>query len=154
MSDLCEFFLTIALLPSQHSPRTPFTIAITAQSPTISVGSEVWIKVSITNRSNTSLDDSGGFTYDGIDPNLQFDVRDGDGKSVPKRKVQHRELTAGQAVNRSIPAGQTFTQDQRVSAIYDMSKPGKYLIQVSRRASDNPKDGEIRSKPITVIVVP
>ena len=81
-------------------------------------------------------------------------MRDERGKLVPKRTYPHPELRTGYPVNRSISPGQTFTQEQRVSAEYDMRKPGKYTIQVSRRASDNPKDGEIKSNLVTVTVTP
>ena len=138
----------------QITSAVPFTIALSVDKPTVTKGAEVWVKVAVTNKSSLDLDDSGGFTYDGLDPNFQFEVRDKSGKSVPKRTYPHPELTTGQAVNRTIAPGETLTSDQRVSAVYDMRKPGKYIIQVSRRASDNPKDGEIKSNRITVTVLP
>jgi hypothetical protein len=144
---------TVALCQQSNNP--PFKIAITAESPTVVAESDVWIKVSLANNSNHDLDDSGSYlTEINLDPNFRFEVRDEHGKLIPKRTYPHPELRTGYPVNRSISPGQTFTQEQRVSALYDMRKPGKYTIQVSRRASENPKDGEIKSNLVTVTVTP
>jgi len=51
---------------------------------------------------------------------------------------------------RIIARGETLTQEQRVSALYDMRKPGKYEIQVWKR---NP-DYDIKSNIVTVTVTP
>jgi len=47
-------------------------------------------------------------------------------------------------------AGETITQPQPVSALYDMRKPGKYTIQVWRR---NP-EYDIKSNIVTITVTP
>jgi len=157
MKTISCVLLLVAFALGQKAPkdRAPFTITIAAQEPTVVAGSAVWIRVSIRNLSKSGLDDSGGFTYDGIDPNLRFDVRDENRGPVPRRKQLHKGLwVAGEPVNRTIAPGETFTQEQQVSARFDMRKPGKYFIQVFRRASDNPKDGEIGSNMVTITVVP
>jgi hypothetical protein len=41
-----------------------------------------------------------------------------------------------------------------VSRLHDMSRPGQYVIQVSRYVSDNLKDGVLKSNIITVTVTP
>ena len=147
--------LFVTLTFCQQSNNPPFEIVITAESPMFVAESEVWIKVSLTNTSYQDLDDSGSH-FSGIDwdPNFRFEVRDERGKIGSKKNVPHPELRTGNPVNRSISSGQTFTQEQRVSALYDMRKPGKYTIQVSRRASDNPNDGEIKSNIVTITVTP
>ena len=146
------FLLLINLTLCQQSNNPPFKIAITAGSPTIVAESDVWIKVSLTNNTNHDLDDSGGYVSGiDLDPNLRFEVRDERGKLVPKRTYPRPELRPGYPVNRTIAPGQTFTLEQRVGALYDMRKPGKYSIQVSRSVSDNPKD-DIKSNIVTVTV--
>ncbi len=148
-----SLLLSIALTLSQQPNKPPFRIAITAESPSIVAGADVWIKVSITNTSNQDLDDSGGFSdTTRLDPNLQFDVRDESGKLVPKRTYAHPELDTGMPINRSISPGQTLTQEQRVSALYDMRRPGKYVIQVSREIPKRLRGGTIKSNTITVSV--
>jgi hypothetical protein len=143
------FFLAVSLALCQQSNNPPFKIAISADSSTVVAESDVWIKVSLTNTSNQDLDDSGGyFTGIDLDPNFRFEVRDERGKLVPKRTYPHPELRTGYPVNRSISPGQTFTQEQRVSVLYDMREPGKYTIQVWRR---NP-EYDIKSNIVTVTV--
>ncbi len=132
----------------------PFKIAITVENPTLVAGADVSIKVSLTNTSNQGAPE--GVMYkDGIelDSTFRFEVRDEHGKLVPKRTYPHEELRTGKVIFRTISAGETITQEQRVSALYDMRKPGKYTIQVSRGVSDNPKD-DIKSNVVTVTVTP
>jgi hypothetical protein len=133
----------------------PFTIRIEAGKPEVKSGSEVWIKVHLINTGDRDLDMSGGFSDStGLDPNYHFDVRDDRGKLIPRRVYPHPELDTGKPVNRTVKPQQSFTEDQRVSALYDMRRPGKYIIKVSRRASDNPKDGRIESNALTITIVP
>jgi hypothetical protein len=148
------FCLSVGLALCQQSNNPPFKIAITAESPTVVAGSDVWIKVSLTNTSNQDLDDSGSWiTGMPLDPNFRFEVRDEHGKLVPTYFRPKMGYT-GRPLNRTISPGQNITQEQLVSALYDMRKPGKYIIRVFRRASDNPKNGEIKSNIITVTVIP
>jgi len=139
------------LLFAKQSNNPPFKIAITTESPTVVAESDVSIKVSLTNTSNQDVNE--GVMYkDGInlDSTLRSDVRNEHGKLVPKRTYPHEELRTGSVIFRTIRAGQTLTQEQRVSSLYDMRKPGKYTIQVWKR---NP-DYDIKSNIVTVTVTP
>ncbi len=139
------------MLFAKQSNNPPFKIAITTESPTVVAESDVSIKVSLTNTSNQDVNE--GVMYkDGInlDSTLRSDVRNEHGKLVPKRTYPHEELRTGSVIFRTIRAGQTLTQEQRVSSLYDMRKPGKYTIQVWKR---NP-DYDIKSNIVTVTVTP
>nr|MDQ3821593.1 hypothetical protein [Acidobacteriota bacterium] len=117
-------------------------------------GSDVWIKVSLTNTSDQDVYEGVGYADGiGLDSTFRFEVRDEHGKVIPTYPPPKTGYT-GRPLNRTISPRQTLTQEQVVSALYDMRKPGKYTIRVSRRASDNPKDGEIKSNIITVTVIP
>jgi len=132
------FFLVVSFALCQQSNNPPFKIAITAEDSTIVAGAEVSIKVSLTNTSNQDVYE--GVMYKdgiGLDSTFRFVVRDEHGKLVPKRTYPYEELRSGKVSFRTIAAGQTLTQLQPVSALYDMRKPGKYTIQVSRGASDH-----------------
>jgi hypothetical protein len=147
--------LTVVLAFAQQADKPPILIAIVAENKMVPAGSDVWINVSVTNASNQNLDDSGGFSdRTGLDPNLQFDVRDGSGKLVPKRTYPHPELETGKPVNRAIPPGETLSQEQRVSALYEMTHPGEYTVQVSRRLPEALGGGIIESNKITITVKP
>ena len=135
--------------------RTPFTIEISAEQQVVKVGSEVSLKVRLTNTSKRVMDCSATISnMTGVDPNYVFDVRDDANNAVPLRVFAHPELATGQPVSRSLKPGESFTDEEEVSRVLDMSRPGHYTIQVSRRVSDNKKDGSIKSNTITVTVEP
>jgi len=135
--------------------RAPFTIEISTEQPVVKIGSEVSLKVRLTNTSKRVMDCSATISnMTGVDPNYVFDVRDDANNSVPPRVLEHPELATGQPVSRSLKPGESFTDEEEVSRLLNMSRPGRYTIQVSRRVSDNKKDGSITSNAITVTVEP
>ncbi len=145
------FLLSVSFALCQQLNNPPFKIAITTEKSTFVASSDVLIDVSLTNTSNQDVNE--GVMYkDGIslDSTFRFEVRDEHGKLVPKRTYPHEELRMGKVIFRTIRAGQTLTQPQPVSALYDMRKPGKYTIQVWRR---NP-DYDIKSNIVTITVTP
>ena len=143
------FSLALCQHPNQrHKP--PFKIAISAVSPIVVTESEVYIKVSLTNTSDHDVNEGVAYVRD-LDSTFRFEVREEHGKLVPKRTYPHPELgTPGSVTFRTIARGETLTQEQRVSALYDMRKPGKYKIQVWKR---NP-DYDMKSNVITITVIP
>jgi hypothetical protein len=145
------FLLSISFALCQQPNNPPFKIAIKAESPIVVAGSEVQIKVSLTNTSNQDVYE-GAMYKDGIglDSTFRFEVRDKNGKLVRKRIYPHEELRTGSVKFRTISAGETYIQEQVVSSLYDMRKPGKYTIQVWRR---NP-DYDIKSDIVTITVTP
>jgi hypothetical protein len=152
MTLLYCFFLIVSFAFGQQPSQPPFKIVITAEKPTIVAGSEVSINVDLTNTTNQDVTE--GVMYkDGInlDSTLRFEVRDEHGKLLPKRSFPNEELRTGSVVFRTIRAGQTLTQPQAVSMLYDMQKPGKYTIQAFRRVSKDPKD-DIKSNIVTVTI--
>ncbi|MGA9056701.1 MAG: hypothetical protein WB763_09360 [Terriglobia bacterium] len=146
------------LAPCQdRQARKPFTIAISAGSSATKAGSSVDINIRLTNNSSEPLDCSGSF-YDltGQDSNFIYEVRDEHGRMVSKRAYPHPELAAGKAIlGRTIRPGESITESQDVGRIYDMTKPGKYVIQVSRPVSfTNQKAGVVKSNKATITVAP
>ena len=142
--------LSVGLAVSQQSSM-PFKIEISAESSTIVAGDDVTIDVSLTNTSDQIV--SEGAMYEGgieLDSTLRFEILDEHGNPVPKRHYPHEELRTGNVRFRDIKPGDTITQHQRVSTLYDMREPGKYTIQVWRR---NP-DYDIKSNIVTVTVTP
>ncbi len=145
---------TVAFAGNQAA-KAPFTIELSTDQPAVKAGSEVSIKVHLTNTSKRVLDCSGTISnLTGVDPNYVFEVRDEGNSAVPLRVYEHPELATGQPVSRSLKPGESFTDEQEVSRLIDMSRPGKYSIQVARRISDDKKDGVIKSNAITVTVTP
>jgi hypothetical protein len=150
--------LASSALPAvtQDAASKPSTIVISTEKPTVKAGSAVWIKVQLTNNSSEDLDLSGSVSdLTGLDSNLKFEVRDDLGKSAPKRVYKHPELAGGTAnLDRILKPGQSDTEEQNISRLHDMTQPGKYVIRVSRRLSNNPNDGVVKSNTVTVTVTP
>ena len=145
------FCLIVSLALCQQSNNPPFKIAITAENSTVVAGTDVSIKVSLTNTSDHDV--YGGIMYErgNLASIFRFEVRDEHGKLVPKRTYPHPELGFPGSVEFSnISRGETWTQNQEVSALYDMRKPGKYTIQVWKRDPDY----DIKSNIVTITVTP
>jgi hypothetical protein len=154
MTAFYGLLMVVSLALWQQPNQPPFKIAIAVESSTVPVGSEVTLDVSLTNTSNQDVSE-GAMYMDatGLDSTLRFEVRDERGKIIPKRTYPHPELATGSVKFRTIAVGQTLTQRQIVSALYDLRKPGKYAIQGFRRISDNPND-DIKSNVVTITVTP
>jgi len=82
---LCLTYAIPALAQTRPG-KQPFTLVVEAESAEAKAGSDVWLKVSLTNNSGRDLDMSGGVNLSiGLDPNYSFEVRDDRGSLVPKR---------------------------------------------------------------------
>jgi hypothetical protein len=133
----------------------PLAITISTDKAEVKAGSDVWIKVHLTNTSSREIDLSANINdMIRVDPNYVFDVRDASGNPVPKKVHKHPELATGHAVFRSLKPGESVTDEQDISGLDDLSQPGQYAIQVSRRTSDKEKDGLVKSNTITITVTP
>ena len=142
-------------LAAQNAVEQPFMISITAPSPIVKAGSDVWINVRLTNHSHIDLNESGSISsMTGLDPNLAFDVRDTLGNLTAKRVYEHPELATGKPINRFLKPGETLMEQQNIAGVYDMSKPGKYVVQVSRALSEGEQRGVVKSNKVTIAVTP
>jgi len=153
MHTLFCFLLLVNLALSQQPNQAPFKVVVAVENSTVVAGSDVAVDVSLTNTSNQDVSEGVMYKGTGIDSTLRFEVRDGNGKLVPKRTYPHPELATGSVKFRTISVGETLTQHQTVSALYDLRKPGKYTVQVFRRSSANPDD-DIKSNIVTITVTP
>ncbi len=139
-----------------HAIYTPFTLVISSEAKSVKVGSAVEIKLSLTNDSAQDIDASANISdLTGVDPNFIFEVRDAAGMLVAKRRYEHPELATGHAMlNRVIKPGKTLEETADIGRLYDMSRPGEYNIQASRRSSENEKDAVVKSNKIRITVTP
>ena len=138
------------------SAKSPVTIVITTEQLKVKAGSTVSIKVRLTNTSNQPLDASGSFSdLTGLDSNFLFEVRDNQGHLVAKRVYPHPELAGGHAIlDRIVKPGETLAEDQDISRLYDMTKPGKYMIQASREIPKEMGGGVVKSNVVSLTVTP
>jgi len=131
--------------------QAPFTLTISAES-VVKAGSQVALKVRLTNTSNRPMNTSSQY-IGGVHSGYLYDVRDGAGNLIEKKA--HKE--SDEPIMGSLRLGKLKPSESRdegtlVSDVYDMSRPGTYTIQLSLPISNDPKDGVVKSNPITVTV--
>ena len=147
--------LAIADYSSAQSDAKPFSLTLATKEPTVKAGASVWVTVQLKNTSNDDIDESGSInSMTGADPNFVFNIRDEAGKMKQKKVHKHSELASGKPFNRTIHPGETFEEEQDVSRLFDMSEPGKYVIQVYRRATDDGRGAVVKSNTLTITVTP
>jgi len=147
---------TVVAFGQNRNPKEPFTIAIKAETPIVKAGSAVIVNGRLTNISNRPIVASGCYCGpSGLDSYLAWEVRDVEGHSVAKKIYPHPELATSSAIlDRIIKPGESLAGSQDISRLYDMSRPGEYVIQASRPTSDAQDTQIVRSNSVTVTVIP
>ena len=140
----------MAASASGQTVKPPYSITISASEPTVVAGSDVYIRIKLTNISDKVVDCSDGYEGDS-NVSYQYDVRDENGRSIRKPDI-HPELMPGDLKMCSFGPGKTHESSVLVSWLYDFGKPGKFTVQVSRRVSNDRKD-DVKSNVITIAVV-
>jgi hypothetical protein len=65
---------------------------------------------------------------------------------------EHPEITSGHAVFRTVKPGESVIDSEAIGRLFDMTKPGKYVIQVSRRIADGGNERVVKSNKIILTV--
>jgi hypothetical protein len=161
---LCLFCMAWMFI-SVQSAESPLVVTISAEAPATNIGpesyavkagSDVFINVRLTNTSKRSLrlgDDTDSRT--GVDFCNRYEIRDSSGGVAVKRTIQHPEIGStghGWPARIIEPTENLTVASDRISGLYDLTKPGKYTIQVARNPCGNPKEGEVKSNLITLTV--
>ena len=146
------FALGLGGVDAQSSGLQPFTIEISAVSPSVKAGQAVDIKLRLTNTSSHEIDASSVWERWGTDMAYEYDVRDASGK-LHKRKSHDGPIMASSRKHILKP-GESIEETNQLSEAYDMSQPGQYVVQYSRRISQRVKDGIVKSNKITITVNP
>ena len=123
---------------------------------TVKTGSEVFITVHLTNTSKKNL----AFGYDadsrtGVGFAHVYEIRDSRGDRVQKRAIMHPEIgsTGHGWPARVLKPGESMEiGGDHISLLYDLSRPGEYIVQLSRAINDDPKNGFVKSNTITLII--
>ena len=133
----------------------PLTIAISPVRAEVVSGDDVELRVTVTNHTNRAIPYGANISdRTAVDPNCIFEVTDGHGDPVPKRKYPYPELATGHAILRNLGVDETITDTEPIGRLFDMNNPGEYEIQVSRRSSEDKDAVVVTSNKVTVLVVP
>ncbi len=130
--------------------QAPFSVTLTTEKPVVKAGEEVWVRIQLTNKSKRDVNCTSA-DVGPVNLSYQYDVHDSAGNPV-KKVIAHPELIPGHFRFCNLKPGESITNDNRVSWLYDMTRPGKYVIQVSRVISDNEKSVVVKSNTITITV--
>jgi hypothetical protein len=161
---MCILLLIATLLVTQSTDQDKppaISVTISAASETVKVGSELRIKILITNKSDHEilLGKPAGKAGQGEFLNL-IEVRDERGNAVPKTRY-YRQIRGEEyvpvgvylsTIGFSVKPGESMEEEAIVSKLYDLDKVGKYRIQTQHDDPDN--KALVKSNTITVTVIP
>jgi hypothetical protein len=151
-------FMLPKMSTAQHiSPAEPwFSVTIDTPEATVTVGLDVKLKVIFTNNTGKDIHYSaGGPARSG--PAFDINVRDAEGNPVPETlyglKLHGKDPHpwSGSVFSATLHPGKTIEEEVSLSKEFDLSKPGKYTVQVQEK---NPVFQTVKSNVLTITVVP
>lgn len=139
---------------TQTATEPRFSLTLSALNPRPETGQRIELKIMMKNLTNHDLE----YRYDfrnGQDRSNNFDVWDASGKKLEPSKKKYPEIgdTFEPVPPHLVKPGETETSGTTITLLYDMTQPGTYTIQASRKVSDEPNDGVVHSNKIIVTVV-
>jgi hypothetical protein len=147
--------LAILCVGAARADVLPFSIAINAPANRIKSGDDLPMTVVLRNMSSQKsiIHTSLGKTNAEIEYDIR--VKHADGTAVPKTPYEQNleaKGTRGSAGLCILNPGDTCEERTNVANLYDLTKPGTYVIQVGRTPGDG--SAVVTSNTITVQVTP
>ena len=157
---------SMAQCPRTASGPQAVSLTISALQDTVTAGSPVFVKATVTNKSDQVFciwaendEDQGGWRY-------QADIHDAQGEIPAETKFgfyhdRHIDVSGsggpdldlrylnGSGIAFPLKAGESLIDKVDVSRLYDLDEPGTYTIVLSLTGLP-----EVKSNPVTVTVVP
>jgi len=151
----------IFLAPRAYGSEQIFSLEIAALKEPVRAGAELRLSVTVKNTSNRPIS---FITSPGPIPDDSFyyeiHVLDTRGKSAPpsaemRLRDPHLPTYFGSRFSRELRPGESFVEEINVTRYYELNRPGKYMIVVSREfpPSQNLGQGKVKSNSISVTVV-
>lgn len=141
--------LAISISAAAQTPD-PFSLTISTPEPEIPAGSVIRLNIRVKNVSEEPI----GFVTRGqsrAEQSFTINVLDDAGKPVPKTQYGNSlHPERGRAVGGSLNPGQEGEEFTILSRVFDLSMPGKYLVQVER--TDRRRQTTVKSNTITIWV--
>ena len=128
----------------------PFSLTISSDQPTITAGSEVFIRITQRNTLSSVVDCS-SWEVDSTDLSFNYDVRNEAG--VPLKQREGMANRPGSQKSCSLQPGGAISHNTWISWLYNLRSPGKYSVRVSRYI-DNTATKEVTSNVIVITVLP
>lgn len=139
-------------LAQSPAAQAPFSLRISTDHESVKLGSDVDLKITMTNLSVHGVYCSSYYSS-GYDFYYHIKVSDETGQPVKKLHL-HPERFPGSLQMCTLKPGESTTSESRISWLHDLSRPGKYEILADRSVSNNLGDGSVSSNKITITVTP
>jgi hypothetical protein len=152
-----------------ESSLAPFSVSISTRPTTVKTGSEVAIKVTITNTSGSKIEIGRSVGQNEGEMNQDLEILDNQGKRTAttsygrrvkgegRERGEHGEppppAIIGSDIFFPIEPGKSIEDIIIANKLYDLSQPGKYTIQVTRFDPYYSKTS-VKSNIITLTVTP
>jgi hypothetical protein len=143
--------LAISPIINYAAGDQPFSIAITAVKTEVQAGSPVEILIRLTNTSNQDVNSSAIY-YDGFANDYNYDIRLEGGKKLTQLPRNDKGPVTGSAILGTVKPGKSQETRVDISSQYDMTKVGKYIVQLSKSVPGQSKKAEVKSNKITITV--
>jgi hypothetical protein len=133
-----------------------FTVTISMPRTVVTIGTDVKLKVVLTNKTAEDIRYSGPGPGRG-GPVFDLDVRDGEGKpasETPRGLTVHGKDPrpwSGSIFSTAAHPGEKIEEEVVLNEEYNLGKPGKYTVQLRER---NPKFQAVKSDTVTFTLVP
>ena len=137
----------IARAASGAPAQKPFSLTLSGPQEAVKVGQPVPMKITLTNISGRELLIIGSRHPRGAEDDFQLCVRDAQGNLAA---MKPREPSQGSQAGGSWAPGQSFTDKFDLGESFDLTKPGKYTVQLKRK--DVKTGVEVESNTVTVTV--
>jgi hypothetical protein len=148
-------------LAGAAEPELSLTVSVAKDG--VKVGAEVRLRILLTNLTNHQITLGRLNHPDGLENEYSFDVRDSQGRSVPLTRYgravhgtpdegdERHDCGDCSGVTQDLEPHEKITDEIAVSKIYELTRAGKYTIQVSRPQGDN-SHAIVKSNTITVTI--
>jgi hypothetical protein len=152
---ITQVLLSLVLLPVGASTST-FSITLQTSGKAFQIGEPVVLRATITNVSDHEIKFARGFGEQEFD--FEIEVEDAKGNTPPITEA-YRKLKdpstprSGSYSTYSLEPGKSFDDELDVTKLYDMRRPGKYTVSVTRGQlplwETSGKDG-VKSNAVTI----
>jgi hypothetical protein len=145
--------LAMCAASSTQTSTPPFALTLEAEENPVKAGSEVKVDITLQNSSNRAIH----VHLSLAEMEYTFEVRDGQNRIPPETEYARKAKGRGYFSNDQIfylQPGESLPKDLLVlTRFYDMSRPGKYTVQVSRAVPKELGGGTVKSNTLTITVV-
>jgi hypothetical protein len=158
------FIIATLGLTSGQNAQPPFTITLTAPKNPLKIGSKIRVDIMLKNTSNTDISVSKSNAEDQAEFSYVIDVRDEKDEPPPKTEYarslngedandpKHIKVVVSSDVISTLKPGETLNDIAVLNRLYDLSRPGKYVVQIGRQIPKELGRGFVKSNAVTLTV--